>query len=282
MNTLPSNQLDAFTAVAKTGSFSLAARALNITQSALSQRVIKLEEELETALFLRDPSGIRVTAVGEKLLQYCHARTQMENEFLFEIGDLQSKALSGLIKIASFSTYVRSRLMPALGKFGRKHRNVRFDVSTREIRDLPKMLKSGESDYVVNIFEINKKEVSNINIGIERNVLVHSTHKDSPKNVFIDHDETDTTTYDFWKIQKKGPKTYQRLFFGEVYTIIKAVEEGFGSAVGPLHIVKGNKNLVIAKGYNPLDVPIFLSFYQQSYYTKLQQEFTAYMEPQKH
>jgi DNA-binding transcriptional LysR family regulator len=60
---LQTAQLEAFEEVAKLRNFSKAAKALHITQSALSQRIINLESELEVALFIRDPSGLRLTDV---------------------------------------------------------------------------------------------------------------------------------------------------------------------------------------------------------------------------
>ena len=277
MNSLSSLQLDAFSEVAKAKSFSGAAQKLHITQSALSQRILNLEDELETVLFIRDSSGIKMTAVGEKLLKYCQERGLLEKEFMYDLKGEQEEGLSGVIRIAAFSTFVRSVLLPLLGKFGRHHPRVQFETVTREIRDLPNMLKSGETDFVFGIHEIQKKEVENVRVGTERNVLIHSRQPRVQENVFIDHDELDTTTLDFWKIQRKATPPYKRAFFGEVYTMIQAVQEGFGSAIVPLHLVRANKDIRIAKGYVPLDVPIFLSHYRQTFYTKLQEEFLSFM-----
>lgn len=53
--------------VAKLGSFVSAARALNISQSALSRKIIYLEQHLECPLFSRHSGGVKLTRKGEEL-----------------------------------------------------------------------------------------------------------------------------------------------------------------------------------------------------------------------
>lgn len=52
------------------GSFSRAAEELGYTQSAVSQMVRSLEEELHTTLFIRSRHGVSLTANGEELLPH--------------------------------------------------------------------------------------------------------------------------------------------------------------------------------------------------------------------
>src|SRR3954452_3281430 len=61
-------QLRAFAAVARHASFTRAADELYVTQSALSQRVRKLEQELGVVLLRRTRTGAQPTAAGEALL----------------------------------------------------------------------------------------------------------------------------------------------------------------------------------------------------------------------
>ena len=61
------NDLDAFLAVARAGSFRLAARELGVTGSAISQTVRALEEELEVRLFNRTTRSVVLTEAGDML-----------------------------------------------------------------------------------------------------------------------------------------------------------------------------------------------------------------------
>ena len=54
----------AFEAAARHGSFTAAAEELNVTQSAISHQVKRLEEFLDTPLFVRAPQELTVTAAG--------------------------------------------------------------------------------------------------------------------------------------------------------------------------------------------------------------------------
>lgn len=66
---VPFRSLVAFEATARLGSVSRAADELNLTQSAVSQRVLKLEAFVGQRLFLRHGHGVRLTGAGELLLQ---------------------------------------------------------------------------------------------------------------------------------------------------------------------------------------------------------------------
>ena len=65
---LPFAGLVAFETTARLGSFSRAADELHLTQSAVSQRVLKLEAHVGQRLFVRHGQGVRLTGAGELLL----------------------------------------------------------------------------------------------------------------------------------------------------------------------------------------------------------------------
>ncbi|MEM6499097.1 MAG: LysR family transcriptional regulator, partial [Pseudomonadota bacterium] len=58
----------AFLAVVETGSVTLAARQLNLTQGAISQQIRRLEELSEHALFQRAGRRMVLTAEGERII----------------------------------------------------------------------------------------------------------------------------------------------------------------------------------------------------------------------
>jgi len=66
---LPFPGLVAFEATARLGSMSAAADELDLTQSAVSQRVLKLEAHVGQRLFVRQGRGVRLTGAGELLLE---------------------------------------------------------------------------------------------------------------------------------------------------------------------------------------------------------------------
>jgi LysR family glycine cleavage system transcriptional activator len=65
---IPFRSLVAFEATARLGSISRAADSLHLTQSAVSQRVLKLEAHVGQRLFVRQGHGVKLTGAGELLL----------------------------------------------------------------------------------------------------------------------------------------------------------------------------------------------------------------------
>ena len=64
--------LRSFVAVSDTGGVTRAAAQLNLTQSAVSMQLKRLEESLGQPLFERAGRGMRLTAAGEEVYQTCH------------------------------------------------------------------------------------------------------------------------------------------------------------------------------------------------------------------
>jgi DNA-binding transcriptional LysR family regulator len=83
----PLDTLRAFEASARTGSFSAAAEALNLTHGAVSRQVAKLERWLGLRVFLRQARGVALTPEGQRLLQ----RTQEAFSLIADTADRWSE-----------------------------------------------------------------------------------------------------------------------------------------------------------------------------------------------
>jgi len=267
---LSSLQLEAFLAVTRERSFSAAAKGLAITQSALSQRVLNLEQDLGVTLLIRESTGLRLTESGEKLLYYCQSKELLENEFL---AGLKSKTeLSGLVRIAAFSTITQSVLIPLLGDFVKLHPAVQLEMINAELREIPALLTSGRADFVFTTSPIEKQGLETHLLGHEENVLIQPTNKKYRDDVFLDHDSEDATTFDFFKLQGKKSQTWKRSYLNDIYTLIEGVKAGMGRAVVPLHIVKHIKGIEVSAGSKVMLTPIYLNYYAQAFYTELQKK----------
>jgi LysR family glycine cleavage system transcriptional activator len=84
----PFKYLIAFDAAARLGSFSKASEELSLTQSAISQQLLKLEELLGQSLFFRHGKGVKLTAAGELLYE--------------TVRDTLSRLSSGLGRLAPY------------------------------------------------------------------------------------------------------------------------------------------------------------------------------------
>lgn len=274
---LSSIQLDAFFEVSKTKSFSKAANNLHITQSALSQRIINLEAELETGLIIRETSGIRLTEFGKELLRYCQIREGFEGEILRNIKNNRTNTLAGIIRIGGYSSIMQSVIMPSLHKLISENAGFHIEMLVREIGELPSLLDSGEVDFVLLDHYLNKDNIETHLLGYEHYVLVESKALSRRKDIYLDHDPNDTITRDFFKLQNKKPKKIKRSFLDDIYGIIDGVRLGWGKAILPLHIIKKYNNLKITEGYRPLKMPVILHFHQQPFYPKVHQKIRQYI-----
>lgn len=109
--TLDTRQCDALIAAADAGSFELAAAQLNITPSAISQRIAALETALGTPLLIRS-RPCRTTAAGQHLLQYLRRSRLLEAEFLASIGTDEGQPVQ--VAIAVNNDTLGTWLLPTL------------------------------------------------------------------------------------------------------------------------------------------------------------------------
>lgn len=75
-----------FLEIASTGSFVAAASRLNVTQTAVSARVKALEEQLGRRLFVRNKSGARLTAAGERFVRHATTMVQAWDQARKQVG----------------------------------------------------------------------------------------------------------------------------------------------------------------------------------------------------
>src|SRR5215207_7871288 len=119
-------QLEIVRTVAETGSFTAAARALHVSQSAVSRQVLLLEEELGDALFLRLGRQVRLTTAGQSLLDLSRRVLSDIQETTTGIRD-QQQAPAGTLHLGGGMT-VCLHVFPALLKEFRR-RQPRIDVT---------------------------------------------------------------------------------------------------------------------------------------------------------
>jgi DNA-binding transcriptional LysR family regulator len=121
------NSLTAFLAVAETGSFSLAAEQLHLTQPAVSKRIALLERDLGTRLFDRIGRKVTLTEAGLQL------RPRARHLYL-EVADIQREItnLSGQVRgtlVMGTSHHIGlRRLPPILKQYSRLYPDVALDI----------------------------------------------------------------------------------------------------------------------------------------------------------
>jgi DNA-binding transcriptional LysR family regulator len=124
------NDLVAFVAVAREGSFTRAGAVLGVSQSALSQAIKALEERLEIRLLTRSTRSVSPTPAGERLLRAIGNRFDEIEAELDALTELRDKP-AGSVRITSGDHVLRTILLPKLLPLMQRYPDIHieFDVS---------------------------------------------------------------------------------------------------------------------------------------------------------
>jgi DNA-binding transcriptional LysR family regulator len=107
------DELAAFAAVVRVGSFTRAAAQMGVTQSALSQTVRALERRLDLKLLNRTTRAVSPTEAGERLYLTVGPRFADIEAELAVLGELRGKP-AGTVRITATEHAVRTLLWPRL------------------------------------------------------------------------------------------------------------------------------------------------------------------------
>ena len=134
-----------FKEVAEVGNITAAAQALYISQSAVSQSIKQLENDLQTRLFSRNSRGVTLTAAGRMLYEY--VRSAMG---LLETGEAklsQTRELQmGQLIIGASDTVTSQFLLPYLDSFHREHPAIHIQIISGRSHKVLGLLRSGKVD----------------------------------------------------------------------------------------------------------------------------------------
>lgn len=136
-------QYKIFNEAASTLSFSLAARNLYISQSAVSQTINALERELNTQLFIRQSKGVLLTNEGkllhQKISEALSIITGVENQIVN-----QHELTEGELAIGAGDTLSQKYIMPYLVEFNKKYPHVTIKMVNRTSLEIIHLLKTGQ------------------------------------------------------------------------------------------------------------------------------------------
>jgi DNA-binding transcriptional LysR family regulator len=119
--------MEAFVVVVDTGSFSAAARRLNVGQPAVCKMVAQLEDRLGVKLLLRTTRGLTATEAG--LNYYEGARRSIEAADEAELSARTAgSSLTGRLRICAAVTFARIHLIPRLPESLARHPELEMDV----------------------------------------------------------------------------------------------------------------------------------------------------------
>ena len=134
-----------FKEVAEVGNITAAAQALYISQSAVSQSIKQLENDLQTRLFSRNSRGVTLTAEGKMLYEYVRSAMgllETGEEKLSQTRELQM----GQLVIGASDTVTSQFLLPYLDGFHREHPAIHIQIISGRSHKVLGLLRSGKVD----------------------------------------------------------------------------------------------------------------------------------------
>jgi len=138
--------LRAFIAVAETGSFTAAAEVIARSQSAVSQKILRLEDILGLRVFERTSRALNLTSDGERLL--VGARKLMVHFDAF-IREIKQPATLNLLRLGISENLVPTQLPKLLSRFSKLYPDIQLELTTGLSNDLLADHEAGLLDVVI-------------------------------------------------------------------------------------------------------------------------------------
>ncbi len=140
-------ELEVFIAVAEQLHFGRASQVCNLSPSALTRTIQRLEEQLGQTLFLRDNRTVQLSASGKRF--YAYARQAVQNYADFQAALNGSQPVSGALSLYASITAVYSILPDLLESFRKAYPDVHLDLKTGAAEKAVAQVEAGEIDIAV-------------------------------------------------------------------------------------------------------------------------------------
>ena len=124
-----------FVRVVENGSFSGAAKQLNVGQPAVSKTIAQLEDRLQVRLLLRSTHGLTPTEAGQRFYERARRAIEEANEAELEARGAGA-SLSGRLRVSAATTFARLHVVPHLPAFLKANPDLEIDVILDRVIDL--------------------------------------------------------------------------------------------------------------------------------------------------
>lgn len=141
------------------GSIRQAAEHIHVAPSAISRQIAKLEHELDSPLFERRSSGVKLTAAGELLAGQLQSTVRDINRVRAQINDLKGLR-RGDVTIYSIEGLIDSIVTSSVAKFNSKYPEIRFEVDVASTDRIMKAIVAGDADIGIVMNAPRRAEIS--------------------------------------------------------------------------------------------------------------------------
>lgn len=133
-------------AIAEKETFALAAQETHKTQSAITQQMQRLEEQVGAQLFEKQGRGKKLTPQGQRVLEYAKRMLALNDEVLRSV---QSSSIGGTLRIGGLQDVADTVLPHLLSRVARAYPMLQIQIQIGRSEELNQMLKRGLLDLTL-------------------------------------------------------------------------------------------------------------------------------------
>lgn len=238
----PIHLLNAFETAARTGSFSIAARNLNLTQSAVSRQIKALEEFLDVQLFVREKQKVHLTENGKSYSQQISGALKL---IAAASVNVKTNPSGGTLNLAILPTFGTRWLAPRLPDFLAAAPGITLNLSTRmdpfdfSTEDLDAAIHFGSPDWqnTENAFLMGETVLPACSASYKKD-NPFSTPEDLEERGLL-HLESRPDAWDKWFTQQNvAYENKKAVIFDQFATAANAARSGLGIALLPTFLIE--------------------------------------------
>lgn len=258
-------EMETFLSVACTGSLSAAARELQLTPSAVSRMMTRLEKRLGVRLIVRSTRSLHLTSEGESYA--LAARRILKDLDDTELTIANRGSPSGKIKVTTATAHSRLTIVPLLKEFLQRYPDITLEI---DVSDQLRDVASGQVDVAIRFGQLSDSGLHARRLGDTGRVVLASPEylaKAGEPQTPADLAKHNCLDFNFRRIEPGWPfrqngKDFMLAVRGNVIanngeTLVELAQQGIGiTRVGRFHVqqaLASGQLVALLEDYNPQD-----------------------------
>jgi DNA-binding transcriptional LysR family regulator len=270
---LLNQNLEAFLSIVETGSVSSTAKKINLSQSAVTQRIKALENSLKVNLFTRSKSGMKVTSEGEHLFQFCKTWSEKEGELLSRLqGTGRTNEIN--VKIVCPASLISGRLIMQCKNIYASWPELNLSFSSDSHLNRLEILKKGAADFaILRTHEVTNQFDSKKIQPLEYTLIGPASWKNRSMNEILGNErylayyEKDEISLEYLnKYNFLDQVKRQILYLNDSQSLLKMVELGLGFGLVSSELLKEaqlGKSICILNNGKSLKINLALAWFRR-------------------
>ena len=241
--------------VAHSGSFSAAAKALFISQSAVSQSIKSLEAKTGCTLFIRGSKNIKPTDAGEMLFKHVEQAYSLLKSAENKLLEMQSLTF-GEIRIGVGDTILRYLLTPFLQQFIKSYPNIKIQIINRTSPGIIESLRKGNVDFGIVTLPVDENDIETLGFREVEDVFVASARFEEIKDKPVEMEELSLLPLLLLQKESSTRRNLDEYFRANGIAIVPEIElesmdllvEFARIGLGIAHVLQESSNALVESG----------------------------------